>query len=420
MVAFDRNRNVAPALRLPAGRVVSRDHAIQRYPGLRRQGLTGAAVWHDYVTTEADRLTFAWALAAAQHGAVLANHVEARGPILDARRVTGMAAVDRLSGRDLEISARMTVNASGSGIERLVAPIGASTRAPLLKAMNLVTTRDAGDEALGGQSASGRRLFLVPWRGRALFGTWESVRPVRSGDARVEEADVASFIADLNHAFPSLDLTLEDISLVHRGAVPARAEADGRVSLQGRERVSEDADGLMSVAGTKYTTARRVAEDVTDRLLRKLQRPPVPCRTAAAALPGGDLRDVALTIAEARRDYDAGLPSDTVPHLVEAYGSQYRDVLRLADDRPDLRTRVGKGSPVIGAEIVWAARHEMALTLADAVIRRTPLGALGFPGEEALQRAAEIMQVELGWSDDRKRQETEAVRKFYQFPIRGS
>ena len=173
-------------------------------------------------------------------------------------------------------------------------------------------------------------------------------------------------------------------------------------------------DGMVSVAGAKYTTARRVAEGVTDRLLQTLQRPPVPCRTATVALPGGDVRDVTLTIAEARRDYDAGLPSDTVPHLVEAYGSRYRDVLRLCDDRPELRTRVGEGSPVIGAQLVWAAREEMAITLTDAVIRRTPIGALGLPAEQTVLRAAEIVGPELGWPPERTREEIKRVGQFYE------
>src|SRR3954471_14154378 len=77
VVAADRNRRVLSSHRLPGGRVVSRSHAAQRFPGLKRQGLTGAAVFYDYVTIEPDRLTFSFALAAAEHGAVLANHLEA-------------------------------------------------------------------------------------------------------------------------------------------------------------------------------------------------------------------------------------------------------------------------------------------------------------------------------------------------------
>jgi glycerol-3-phosphate dehydrogenase len=414
IVAFDRNARVPPGHRLPGGRVVSRSSAIQRFPGLRRQGLTGAAVWYDYVTTESDRLTFAWALAAAEHGAVLANHVEATARIMDGPRVAGVRAVDAVSGRELEISARVIVNATGGQVDRLRAPLGAGA-APvaLMKAMNLVTSRDAGDEALGGRSKSGRTLFLVPWRERALFGTWESPQPCTAEDTGVNERDVAAFVTELNQAFPSLDLKMADITHVHHGLVPAILHPNGRASLQGHEQIRDEIDGMVSVAGTKYTTARAVAERVADTIFGKLQRKPVPCRTAATPLPGGSLRDVSLTIADARREHDEGLPTDTIPHLVAAYGSRYRDVLEIAADRPEWRTRIARDFPVIGAQLVWAARHEMAITLADAMIRRTPLGALGDPGEAAAARAAAIVGAELGWSADQRRREIAAVRGFY-------
>ena len=416
VVGAGRNRGVAPSHRLPAGRVTSRGNAVQRFPGLRRQGLTGAAVMYDYVTTEADRLTFSFALAAVEHGAALANHVEAVAPLVDGKRVVGVSARDAMSARTFDISARLTVNATGSAVDRLLKPIGLSSGVPMLKAMNLVTRRDAGDEALGGRSTSGRYLFLVPWRERALFGTWESDRACDPGDTTVAEKDVASFIAELNQAFPALDLTLADITLVHHGVVPAVVRG-GAAAPAGREQIRDHAaeghQGIVSIAGTKFTTARAVAERVTDLSLSKLKKPPVASRTASTPLPGGSIRDVGLAIAEARREHDAGLPSDTIPHLIGAYGSRYRDVLELASGKPDWRTRVAADSPVIGAELVLAARSEMAVTLADAVIRRTPIGALGYPGEEALARAAAIVGKELGWSDARRHDEIAAVQKFY-------
>jgi glycerol-3-phosphate dehydrogenase len=419
LVAFDRNRGVPPSHRLPAGRVVSRGSAIQRFPGLKRQRLTGAAVWYDYETTEADRLTFAWALAASEHGAVLANHVEAIAPMTDNRRVVGMRARDRQTGRDVEIGARVTVNAAGAAVDRLLAPLGLASREPavMLKAMNLVTRREAGEEALGGRAPSGRMILLVPWKHCALFGTWESDQASAPEAAAVSESEIAAFIAELNQAFPSLDLKRDDVTLVHRGIVPAVAGSNGRVTLEGREHVRDHADegveGLVTVAGTKYTTARAVAERVTDRLLGKLQHAPVPCRTATTPLPGGGLRDIGLTIGDARREHDAGLPSDTIPHLVAAYGSRYRDLLDLADGHPEWRTRIANDSPVIGAELVWAVRHEMAVTLCDAVVRRTPLGALGYPGDAAADHAARIVGGERRWSDARTREEIDALRRFY-------
>ena len=418
LVAFDRNRGVMPSHHLPGGRVVSGD-ALRRFPGLHRRGVTGAAVWYDYVTTEADRLTFSFAIAASEHGAVLANHVEAVALVVDGRRTVGVRARNAIGGRELEIAARVTVNATGAAVDSLLAPAGAARRIPTLKVMNLVTERDAGDAALGGRTAAGRSLFLVPWRGRALFGTWQATSLCGPEETGIVEADVVAFIREINEAFPSLALRPQEITMIHRGIVPA-ATSNGRISLEGHEHVHDHAgngagtlEGLMSVVGTKYTTARGVAERVTDRVLTKLKQHAVPCRTATVALPGGDLKDVAATAADARRDYGAGLPSDTIPHLVAAYGSRYSEVLALCEGQPDLSSRLAEGSPVIGAELVWAVRHEMAVTLADAVVRRTPLGVLGYPGDLAVDRAADLVAGTLGWSHDRQRSEVAALRRFY-------
>ncbi len=417
IVGAGRNRGVPPTHRLRPGRVLSRTRAIAEFPGLFRRGLTGAAVWEDYVTVEADRLTFSVALAGARQGAVLANHVEARAVRMEGRRATGIAARDRLTGRDLGVSARLTVLAAGAAIGPLAAPLGIAANTPLVRAMNLVTRRAAAGAAIGGRSASGRNLFLVPWRGRALFGTWESPAACEPGAPPATREDVAAFVAELNEAFPGLDLALDDVTLVHQGLVPATVNGDGRVAPRGREEIRDHArdgvEGLVSIAGTKYTTARAVAGRVVDAALAKLGRPARACRTADVPLPGGGIGDVSLAVAQSRREHDADVPSDTIPHLVGAYGSLASEVLELAVQRPHWRDRIAEESPVIGAELVWAARNEMALTLADAVIRRTPLGALGCPTDDALARAAGIVGGELGWTPDRARDEIAGVRAFY-------
>ena len=421
IVGVGRNRGIPATHRLRGGRVYWRGSAIQNFPGLKRQGLRGAAVWYDYITLEPDRLTFSWAIAAHEHGAVLVNHVEAIEPLKRGTRIEGCRARDTVDGRTFEIAAHVTVNATGGSADALLKPIGVTAGVPMLKAMNLVTRRDAGEEALGGRSKAGRNLFMVPWRERAVFGTWESHRVCEPGDASIDHGDLAAFIADLNYAFPALDLSPADVTLVHRGVVPAATRGDTAIP-QGREMIRDHAshgsgggtvDGLVTVAGTKYTTARAVAERVTDLLLRKLQRPAVPCKTASTVLPGGSIRDVGLAIADARREHDEGLPTDTIPHLIAAYGSRFRDVLDLTNNRPELKKRVAAGSPVIGAELVLAARREMVVTLADAMIRRTPIGAVGHPGDEAIRRAADLVGAELKWSEERKRAEIEDVKRFY-------
>src|SRR5439155_21465984 len=129
--------------------------------------------------------------------------------------------------------------------------------------------------ALGGRPPTGRNLFLVPWRERAIFGTWESDRACDPADRTIGEREISAFISDLNHAFPALDLSPADVTLVHRGFLPAVVRGQ-RATLEGHEQVRDHADqgldGLITVIGPKYTTARATAERVTDRLLPKLQR----------------------------------------------------------------------------------------------------------------------------------------------------
>jgi len=301
--------------------------------------LTGAAMWHDYVSTESDRLTLSFGLAAVAHGAVLVNYVAATAPRRDGARVSGVHAADGPSGSALDIAARITINAAGAGVNGWTGATGADA-IPLMKAMNLVTRREAGYVALGARSRSGRNLFQVPWRNRVLFGTWEA--DAGEHEAAVTEADVAAFIAEINQAFPSGELTRAGVTLVHRGLVPRHERIDDRI------------DGLITVAGTKYTTARAVAERVTNLVFKKLGREVVPCRTAAAPLPF-------------------------------------------------------KGS----VDLMEAVRDEMVVTLADAVIRRTPMGALGCPDEAELTQAAATVGAGLGWSPERMQQEIADVRRFY-------
>jgi glycerol-3-phosphate dehydrogenase len=357
LVAADRNTDIPASHELPAGQVLPAAEAERRFPPLSGRTMTGAAMWYDYVTTEAERLTLAWALSAVEHGAVVANYVRADALIREGAAVTGMHATDLLSGRTLEIRGRVVVNATGAAVDGLLAPLGIASVGPMMKAMNLVTTLAGGEAAIGSRSAGGRNYFMVPWRGRAVFGTWESDHACTDANTAFVEKDVEGFIADLNGAYPGLNLRREEVTRVHCGVVPAR-RSGSRIVLEGRERVADHASqaigGLISVAGTKYTTARATAERIVDLTFEKLHRPLVPSRSARTPLP---------------------------------WSSATGDEL-----------------------IARAARHEMVATLADVVMRRTPLGSLGLPDDETLRHAAAIVGRELGWDEERQRTEIAAMR----------
>ena len=363
LIGRDRNEGIDPARHLPAGRIVAGVECRDLFHGALRSAAS-AAVWHDYQTVNGDRLTLAFALGAAAHGAMLANYTEAIGALESDGRIGGVRARDGLTGETFDVAARVVVNAAGPWGSTLLSGPDVLPRWPLLKAMNLVTSRPGRKAAVVGSTRAGRALVLLPWQGRTLVGTSESLNARQPDDQSARGDEVNAFLSDVNETFPALGLEPGEITLVHRGIVPA-ASANGRMSLLGHSRIIDHAqhDGasdFISIVGVKYTTARIVAERAVDLILRKLRLAPVACRTAEAVLPG------------------AGL-----------------------DDRE-------RQDPV-----AHAIREEMAHTLSDVVVRRTGLGAAGYPGDAIATDIANRMQMVAGWSDERKRSELEALRDFY-------
>src|SRR5262249_47659655 len=141
---------------------------------------------------------------------------------------------------------------------------GVARELPLLKAMNLVTSKPASDIALAAPSFTGATpgamLTLTPWHGRALVGTFQSTDFRQPSDLGVTSAEIDAAIADANSAFPALGLTRADITLVHRGIVPAQKGPRGAVLLASPQILDHDGEGVagaMTLVGVKYTTARR-------------------------------------------------------------------------------------------------------------------------------------------------------------------
>jgi glycerol-3-phosphate dehydrogenase len=183
---------------------------------------------------------------------------------------------------------------------------------------------------------------------------------------------------------------------VHRGLLPAVSNGQD-VTLVKSYTIDETLEGLLTVVGVKYTTARDVAEKTVHRVLAAMGKPPRASRSATTPLMGGDFEDFADLCRTAGK-----------PHLAYNYGTLSREVLAIGEDVP-----LSHATGVTGAEVRYAAREEMAFDLASVVLRRTELGSAGHPGREALVRAAAILAEELSWSVEKKVREIESVEAFY-------
>lgn len=416
-IGHDRNNGVEPELRLPAPRLVSRGAAERLFRGIRKEGLTGGAMWYDYQIVETDRLTIGFALAAAQHGAMLANHVEVVSASRDSGRVAGARVRDRLTGADFAIAARLTINAAGARAGDVMGFFGVRREFPLVKAMNLVTSRSAGDLALASPTRAGRTLTLTPWRGIAIVGTSQSFGFVSPADETPTAEEVAALIADANDAFPALGLNADAVTLVHRGIVPAERDRAGRPTLKRHAEIldheREGAPGALTVVGVKYTTARATAERAVDVALSRLGKHGARCETARHVLPGASIADHEALAIETEHRLGVAFDDRTRAHLTGVYGARCVQVIEIAASDGALLARLGAQTAAIGAEVVYAIRHEAARHLDDVLMRRCAIGSGRWPGDDVAVRAADIAARELGWTAAQRNEEIEELKSRY-------
>lgn len=434
LLVSDRNRGLGdPDRRIPPGRLLSRKECLANYPELESPHLTGAVLFYDAQMYNPPRLTLSFVRAAVNKGAVVANYLEATGFLRQASRVTGIRARDVLSGGELEIRGKTVVNAAGPWAEWLLSreldlrlnPPGAYSRdayfvlnRPWPRPHALAVqgaTRDP--DAIVGRKA--RHLFLVPWRGYTLVGVWHVVYEGHPDEFSVSRDDLERFLREINQAYPPLRASVDEVSLHHSGLVlfgdnkpGARDLSYGKRSRLVDHRKAHGLEGLVTVIGVRATTARRVADQAVRMVFGKLGYRAPTCRTAVTPTYGGEIERV--------RDFErSGLAArpervgaEVLSALVRNYGSEYRRVLRYLVEDPDWSATLG-GSHVLEAEVVHAAREEMAQKLSDVVFRRTDLGTAGSPGYQAIARCAAIMARERSWSPARTEAEIGQVMRSF-------
>ena len=351
----DRNQGLPPEQRIPAGRSLSPEELRRRAPGVPEANLSGGALWTDAQVESSERLTLGFVRAAVEAGARVANHAPVTGFVRDGARIAGVQVRDEEAGVTLEVRARVVLNAAGPGMDAVLALAGlARPKVPLLRALNLVLKRAIVREHALGASSGGRFLFAVPWRDRSIIGTDYGAIETPAAE------QAARFLDECARAFPWAGLTRDDVALVHRGLVPGTDATRLATRHLLVDHQADGADGLVSIQGVKYTTARGVAEEAIDLVERRLGHPRVACRTAETPLA----------------------------HARPLEGSL------------EERTRV-------------AVRDEMACALADAVLRRLDLGTAGPPAQADVDEVARVMAVELGWSDARLAEEKRALADTY-------
>ena len=352
-------------------RLSTRD-VLEREPTLRADDLVGGARYYDASTDDA-RLTLANIVAAVESGAAILNHARVTGFEMVGGRVRGVRAHDSVGDDEFTIRAETVVNATGpwsdeiraleSRIER--ASVSGSRGAHIAVPRTRVGNREAVTMI---HPHDGRVMFTLPAGEQTIIGTTETPTAPNESESRASQADVAYLIAATNAYFPDAKLEPSDVIAAWSGIRPlARQRAPDDVGSASREHtIARGPKGVVHVTGGKLTTYREMASQVVDLFAGPEAGAD---RTAEVALPGGD-RQVEELLTEAAESIGDELVRH---HLALSYGSRWRDVWSLGDDRPELHERLSPGHAVIGAQMIYGVEQEMAMTLGDLLIRRTHL-----------------------------------------------
>jgi glycerol-3-phosphate dehydrogenase len=434
LITFDRNHGITdPTRQIPRGRLISRQEVLELFPDLEKAGLTGAAIIHDGQMYSPPRLALSFLRSAVEAGAQAANYVKATGLLQSRDHISGIEARDMLTGEKFNISGRVVLNAAGPWAEdflRLQPGLRLSSESMFSRDVFFaVSRRFRGRYALTLQaktrdpdailSRHHRHLLLVPWRAYTLVGVWHVVHKGAPDEFTVTEGELRAFIDEINQGYPALGLTLDDISMWNAGLILFGENAPGAVDLSfgKRSRLIDHAkdhgiQGLITLIGVRYTTARRDAARAIDMVFGKLGKPAPPSPPPATPLYGGQIERFDEFLIRATEQRLPPLNVEVMRALLHTHGSQYREVLGYVDENPEWAATVGS-STVIKAQVVHAVREEMAQKLGDIVFRRTDLGTGEYPGAAALRTCAILMGPELGWDEGRIRHELSEVEQLF-------
>jgi Glycerol-3-phosphate dehydrogenase len=354
----------------------SRRRLLQQVPQLRPNRLVAGFDYGDCQEDDA-RLVLEVVAAAQAAGALCVSRARADSLLHDdAGAVVGARVHDQLRGEHFEVRARAVAAPAGPWIAELLGELTPPVKR--VRGVHLILPAIAGvDHAFALRAPQdGRAFFVVPWYGRTLVGTTES--EVREPEAAPVSKAERDYLLDAVRArLPGCGWDAP--SIIGSFAGVRTLQDDRAASLAGVTREFElltPAPGLWLPIGGKYTTARREAAGMVDRIAASLGHR-APSDTSTVRLPGAPSGDLGQWQREAEPELATrGLDARQIHHLLFRYGTRVQRIAELIDAEPALSKRVVSDLPFIAAELALAVRDEGALDAEDALRRRLPLRLL--------------------------------------------
>lgn len=335
---------------------LSREETLERAPTLDPEGLRGGVLYQDGQFDDA-RLAINLAQTAAEQNGVVVNYVKVNRLLKENEKITGVEASDMLNGEAYTINAAVVINATGIFTDRL-RQADDPAKAPVLalsQGTHLVVDQKflPGDTAiLIPETSDGRVLFAVPWHQKLIIGTTD-IPVSQPSEEPVPKEEEITFILENIRLYLAGDPKREDVKSVFSGLRPlVKGSADRTAALSRDHYIEVSESGLISITGGKWTTYRKMAEDALNVAIRQKLLPDKPCTTPLLSIHGAK---------EVKNYAEHGY----------YYGTDLEKIRALEKENPEWSEKIHPNLPYNKAEIIWAVREEMCMTVDDALSRRT-------------------------------------------------
>lgn len=371
--------------RLSIGRSVplSKMGVSKALPAIKTHKLRGGVRYYDCQFDDA-RLAVNLAQTITEQGGVVINHMKVNGLMTKDGKISGVEAGDRETGKQYQIAARVVINATGVFVDDILKMENPEARDVVRpsQGIHLVMNQDflkGGEALMIPKTSDGRVLFAVPWHNRVVLGTTDVEKKVAELEPVAEEGEV-EYILETAGRFMEHAPKREDVLAVFTGLRPLAApsgEGKRTKEISRGHKILVSKGGLVTLTGGKWTTYRKMGEDVVNRAL------------SLAGLPAKESVTAALKIHGHLDEVDRTDP-------LYWYGSDRKQIDRLIDEDPELGHVLSEKLHILEAQVVWAVRMEMARTVEDFLTRRTR--AIQLDARECIRlapRVAEIMANEL-------------------------
>jgi glycerol-3-phosphate dehydrogenase len=346
-------------------------------PALNDSGLVGGAQYWDAATDDSG-LTLANVLDARASGAAVLNHAEVTSLIVENGKATGAVVLDQIDSTTIRIQASVVVNATGPWTDTIRRMEDPSSKPAVLgtKGVHIaVPAKRVGNRAAITiiSPVDGRVMFCLPSGEQTIIGTTDTAESVHPEQVRANRTDVQYLLDSANGCFPGAKLGPRDVISAWAGIRPlVSAGNSGDPASASREHaITSGPLGVIAISGGKLTTYRLIAEQVTDRLMKRLRKPALRCTTTERKLPGARSTPV--------------------------FGQLFEPIL------PDQHWTF--------SDATRAVENEMACTLTDILVRRTKVAfASRDHGLPAAERVAAVVARHAGWDDAECSRQVEAYR----------